>query len=162
MILIPEMKTWYVMISTLGTLGRFSKMPGTLGSLAACLIWIAFGGLSLWVIAAVAVIGTIAADKYEKAVEREDPPEVVIDEVAGCWVACWGFEPTYAIVGLFIFRIIDITKPFPVREMERLPGGVGIMADDILGGVIANLLLRGLTWTFFKGGMETILGFIGR
>ncbi len=86
----------------------------------------------------------------------------MIDEVAGCWVACWGFEPTYAIVGLFIFRIIDITKPFPVREMERLPGGVGIMADDILGGVIANLLLRGLTWTFFKGGMETILGFIGR
>ncbi len=158
MILIPEMKTWYGMISTLGTLGRFSKMPGTLGSLAACLIWIAFGGLSLWVIAAVAVIGTIAADKYEKAVEREDPPEVVIDEVAGCWVACWGFEPTYAIVGLFIFRIIDITKPFPVREMERLPGGVGIMADDILGGVIANLLLRGLTWTFFKGGMETIRG----
>ena len=162
MILIPGMKTWYGMISTLGTLGRFSKMPGTLGSMAACLIWIAFGGLPLWVIAAVAVIGTIAADKYEKAVKREDPPEVVIDEVVGCWTACWGFEPTYAIVGLFLFRIIDITKPFPVREMERLPGGVGIMADDILGGVIANLLLRGLTWIFFKGGMETILGFVGR
>ena len=46
--------------------------------------------------------------------------------------------------------------------MERLPGGVGIMADDVFGGVIANLLLRGLTWVFFKGGMETILGFVGR
>ena len=83
MILIPEMKTWYGMISTLGTLGRFSKMPGTLGSMAACVVWIAFGGLPIWAIASVAVIGTIAADKYEKAVEREDPPEVVIDEVAG-------------------------------------------------------------------------------
>lgn len=162
MILIPEMKTWYGMISTLGTLGRFSKMPGTLGSMAACVVWIAFGGLPAWAIAAVAVVGTIAADKYEKAVGREDPPEVVIDEVAGCWTACWGFEPTYAIVGLFLFRIIDITKPFPVKEAERLPGGIGIMADDILGGIMANLLLRALTWTFFSGGLEIILGMVGR
>ena len=162
MILIPEMKTWYGMISTLGTLGRFSKMPGTLGSMAACVVWKAFGGLPIWAIASVAVIGTIAADKYEKAVEREDPPEVVIDEVAGCWIACCGFEPTYAIVGLFLFRIIDITKPFPVREMERLPGGIGIMADDIAGGIMANLLLRAMTWLFFGGGMETILGLVGK
>ena len=121
-----------------------------------------FRGLPIWAIASVAVIGTIAADKYEKAVEREDPPEVVIDEVAGCWIACWGFEPTYAIVGLFLFRIIDITKPFPVREMERLPGGIGIMADDIAGGIMANLLLRAMTWLFFGGGMETILGLVGK
>ena len=94
--------------------------------------------------------------------EREDPPEVVIDEVAGCWIACCGFEPTYAIVGLFLFRIIDITKPFPVREMERLPGGIGIMADDIAGGIMANLLLRAMTWLFFGGGMETILGLVGK
>ena len=162
MILMPEMKTWYGMISTLGTLGRFSKMPGTLGSMAACVVWIAFGGLPIWAIAAVAVIGTIAADKYEKAVDREDPPEVVIDEVAGCWTACWGFEPTYAIVGLFLFRIIDITKPFPVKETERLPGGIGIMADDIAGGIMANLLLRGMTRFFFSGGMETVLGLVGK
>ena len=162
MILIPEMKTWYGMTATLGTLGRFSSMPGTLGSMAACLVWLAFGGLPLWVSAAVTVIGTIAADKYEKITEREDPPEVVIDEVAGCWIACWGLEPTYAIVGLFLFRIIDITKPFPVKQMESLPGGIGIMADDIVGGIMANLLLRGITWLFFKGGMDAILGLIGR
>jgi len=162
MILTPEMKTWYGMTATLGTLGRFSSMPGTLGSLAACLIWLAFGGLPIWVIATVTVIGTIAADKYEKAAEREDPPEVVIDEVAGCWIACWGFEPTYAIVGLFLFRIIDITKPFPVKQMENLPGGIGIMADDIVAGIMANLILRGITWLFFRGGMDAILGLIGR
>ena len=162
MILTPEMKTWYGMTATLGTLGRFSSMPGTLGSMVACLVWLAFGGLPLWVIAAVTVIGTIAADKYEKASEREDPPEVVIDEVVGCWIACWGFEPTYAVVGLFLFRIIDITKPFPVKQMEYLPGGIGIMADDIAGGIMANLLLRGITWLFFKGGLDVILGFVGR
>ena len=162
MILIPEMKTWYGMISTLGTLGRFSKMPGTLGSMAACVIWIAFGGLPIWAIASVAILGTIAADRYEKAVEREDPPEVVIDEVAGCWTACWGFDPTYAIVGLFLFRIIDITKPFPVRQMEKLPGGIGIMADDIAGGIMANLLIRAMRWFFYEGGMETVLGLVGK
>lgn len=162
MILIPEMKTWYGMMATFGTLGRFSKMPGTLGSMAACVIWIAFGGLPIWAIALVAILGTIAADRYEKAVEREDPPEVVIDEVAGCWTACWGFDPTYAIVGLFLFRIIDITKPFPVRQMEKLPGGIGIMADDIAGGIMANLLIRAMRWFFYEGGMETVLGLVGK
>jgi phosphatidylglycerophosphatase A len=162
MILIPEMKTWYGMMATFGTLGRFSKMPGTLGSMAACVIWIAFGGLPIWAIASVVILGTIAADRYEKAVEREDPPEVVIDEVAGCWTACWGFDPTYAIVGLFLFRIIDITKPFPVRQMEKLPGGIGIMADDIAGGIMANLLIRAMRWFFYEGGMETVLGLVGK
>jgi phosphatidylglycerophosphatase A len=130
--------------------------------MAACVIWIAFGGLPIWAIASVAILGTIAADRYEKAVEREDPPEVVIDEVAGCWTACWGFDPTYAIVGLFLFRIIDITKPFPVRQMEKLPGGIGIMADDIAGGIMANLLIRAMRWFFYEGGMETVLGLVGK
>ena len=160
MILLPEMKTWYGLIATLGTLGRFTRMPGTLGSAVACLVWILFGGVPLWVIVAVTILGAVAAGKYEKAVDREDPPEVVIDEVAGCWVSCWGFEPTYAIVALFLFRIIDITKPFPLRETERLPNGVGIMADDVVGGVIVNLLLRGLTWGFFDGGFNFMYGLV--
>lgn len=162
MILIPEMKTWYGMTATLGTVGRFSKMPGTLGSIAACAIWIAFGGIPAWAIAAVAVVGCAAADRYEKAVEREDPPEVVIDEVVGCWISCWGFDPAYAVVGLFLFRIIDITKPFPIRHTEKLPGGLGIMADDILGGVIVNLLIRGIHWMFYEGGLGMIYEMIGR
>ena len=162
MILIPEMKTWYGMTATVGTIGRFSRMPGTLGSMVACAVWIMFGGLPIWAIAAVIVIGTVAADKYEKAAKRTDPPEVVIDEVAGCWISCFGFDMTYAIVGLFMFRIIDITKPFPVKQMEKLPGGVGIMADDIVGGVIANLLIRLIKWVFFDGGLQWIYEAFGR
>lgn len=162
MILTAEMKTWYGMVATLGTIGRFSKMPGTIGSIVACAIWIASGSIPMWVIIAVAVIGAVASDKYEKAVEREDPPEVVIDEVVGCWISCWSFDLTYAIVALFLFRIIDITKPFPVRQTERLPGGIGIMADDVAGGIMVNLLLRGIHWMFFDGGMAVIYGLIGR
>lgn len=158
----PEMKTWYGMIATLGTLGSYSKMPGTLGSIAACAILIAFRGIPLWAIAAVSVIGTVAADKYAKAAGREDPPEVIIDEVAGYWTACWGLDPSFAVAGLLFFRIIDITKPFPVRQTEKLPGGVGIMADDIVGGAMVNLGMRAIYWLFFMGGVELILAYFKR
>ena len=162
MILTDEMKTWYGMVATFGTLGRFSKMPGTLGSIAGTVIWIAAGGLPLWVIAAVAAVGCVAADKYEKAAGRTDPGEVVIDEVVGVWVSSWGLGLTYAIVALFLFRLVDITKPFPVKNFENIPGGAGIMADDIAGGVIVNLLLRALTWLFFAGGLVLLLKMVGR
>lgn len=162
MIKTDEMKTWYGMIATVGTLGSYSKMPGTLGSAVACVALIAFGGIPLWAIIAVTVIGTVAADKYAKAARREDPGEVVIDEVAGYWVSCWGMDISFAIAGLFFFRIIDITKPFPVRQFEKLPGGVGIMADDIAGGIIVNLLMRLIHWMFFREGISLIFSFFGR
>lgn len=153
-----EMKTWYGLIATLGTLGRYTKMPGTIGSITACAIWMICGGLPWWIIAVVAVTGTIAADKYEKACGRTDPGEVVIDEVVGCWISCLGLSITYAVVALFTFRIVDITKPFPINKTERLPGGLGIMADDMLGGVIVNIILRILHWMFFESGVKVISG----
>lgn len=162
MILTPEMKTWYGFIATLGTIGRFSRMPGTLGSFAACVVWLACGGLPWWVIAAVAVAGTVAADKYEKSAERTDPGEVVVDEAVGYWISAFGLGQSYAIVALFLFRIIDITKPFPIKKMEKLPGGLGIMADDMLGGLIVNLLIRLLHWFFFAGGLIAVYHAIGR
>ncbi len=162
MILTPEMKTWYGMIATFGTLGRYSKMPGTLGSLAGTALWLLFGGIPLAAIAAVAAVRCYAADKYARAAERADPGEVVIDEVVGVWISSWGFDLTYAVVALFLFRIVDITKPFPIKEFEKLPGGVGIMADDIAGGVIVNLLLRFIHWFLFAGGLTAVLGMIGK
>lgn len=162
MIRTPEMNTWYGQVATLGTLGRFSRMPGTLGSIAGTFLWLLSGGLPWWGILAVAVIGCAAADKYEKASERTDPGEVVIDEVVGVWISAWGLDLTYAIVALFLFRIIDITKPFPIKYFEKLPGGLGIMADDAVGGVIVNLLLRCLHWFFFAGGLALILGYFGK
>jgi len=119
------------------------------------------GGVPIWGIAALILIGTIAADKYVKATKSEDPGEVVIDEVAGSWIACFGFDLTYVIVALFLFRIIDITKPFPIKQMEKLPGGLGVMADDILGGALTNLLIRFFQWLFFAGGITAISEVVG-
>ena len=159
--LTTHMKTWYGMISTFGTVGRFSNMPGTLASIIACIIWILLGGVPIWGIAALILIGTIASDRYVKATKSEDPGEVVIDEVVGCWIACFGFDLTYVIIALFLFRIIDITKPFPIKQMEKLPGGLGVMADDILGGALTNLLIRFFQWLFFAGGITAISEVVG-
>lgn len=162
MILTPEMKTWYGLVATAGTIGRFSRMPGTVGSVAGTAVWLLLGGVPLWLIAAVAAVGVVAADKYEKAAEREDPGEVVIDEIVGVWLASWGFDMTYAIPALFLFRIVDIVKPFPVSWFDKIPGGKGIMADDIAGGIIVNLLLRFIHWLLFAEGLTAILEMVGR
>lgn len=157
-----EMKTWYGMVATLGTLGSYSKMPGTLGSIAAFVILLLLRGVPLWLIVLVAAVGTYASDLYAKKTGKNDPSEVVIDEVVGYWVACWGFDLTFALAGLFFFRIIDIVKPFPIRHIEKLPGGVGIMADDVAGGILVNVLMRAVYWVFFAGGLTVIYGFFGR
>jgi len=153
--------TWYGLVATAGGAGTFSKMPGTIGTAVACAVFYLMGRVDIYILAAVIIIGTIAAGKYEKSTGREDPGEVVIDEVAGFWVSLIGLDRSYAIVGFFLFRIIDILKPFPVRNMERLPGGVGIMADDLCGGIVVNILLRFLTWLFSSGGLGVIYNFFG-
>ena len=162
MIKTPEMNTWYGQVATVGTLGRFSRMPGTLGSIAGSALWLLCRGIPAWGIAIVAIIGCVAADKYEKASERSDPGEVVIDEVVGVWIAAWGLDLSYAIVALFLFRIVDITKPCPIKYFEKLPGGAGIMADDIAGGIVVNLLLRFMHWLLFADGLASILALAGR
>ena len=154
-------RTWYGMTATVMGIGTYSRMPGTLGSAAALLIFQLTGYNSILLIVLIAVIGTVAADKYARAVSRDDPGEVVIDEVAGFFVSVWGLDRNFGIVGFFLFRIVDIVKPFPVRQMEKLPGGIGIMADDICGGIMVNLLLRALEWLFFAGGLETAFKFFG-
>mgnify|MGYP003701677287 CR=1 FL=1 len=156
-----NIRTWYGALATRFGLGRFSKMPGTLGTLAAFLILLLMGGVNIYLLAAVIIIGTIAADRYAKAEKLDDPSEVIIDEVAGYWTAMLGLDPSYAIIAFFLFRIIDILKPFPVRNMEKLPGGIGIMADDICGGALVNLLMRLIFWLFFAGGFNVIYGFFG-
>jgi phosphatidylglycerophosphatase A len=60
-----------------------------------------------------------------------------------------------------MFRVVDIIKPFPVRNMEKLPGGFGIMADDVCGGIMVNALLRALEWLFFNGGFAAVFKFFG-
>jgi phosphatidylglycerophosphatase A len=139
-----------LLICTVGGLGYAPVAPGTAGSLAGLAIYAAFRELGLHpALEALALLLLIWAGAWsgtiaERHLGTKDPGAGVIDEVAGMLVtlfllpASW----TLAIVGFFVFRTLDIVKPFPARRLESLPGGWGMMADDLMAAVYANLVLR--------------------
>lgn len=128
-----------------GFAGLSPKAPGTCGSLVAVLLApFLFMPLPLYgrVLALVFVLitGAIAAGRAEEILGEKDPPQVVIDEVLGQWLtllpfatlAWWEYSAAFAL-----FRLFDITKPWPVRRLEALGGGFGVMIDDAAAGVYA-------------------------
>ena len=138
-------------IATFFGIGRFTGMPGTLGSAVACALYI-FLPIGWIALLAVTAAGTWAADVYSRHTGKQDPGEVVIDEVAGMWLSLMGLPLPFAIPAFLLFRIVDILKPIPVCTAEKLPGGWGIMADDIVGGAMTNLILQGILWFFWESG----------
>jgi phosphatidylglycerophosphatase A len=146
-------RTWNGLIATLCGLGNIGKMPGTVGSIAALLILEVFGGINIAILLVTIFVGTLAADRYAREIAVSDPREVVIDEVAGYWTSMAGLDMSSAVIAFFLFRVVDIVKPFPVGDLERLPGGIGIMADDVCGGIIVNIALRLISWSLFVADM---------
>jgi len=132
-------------------------MPGTVASFAA-VIFALLVPVSPLLIMLTAALGIISSGLYVHVTGKEDPGEIVIDEVVGMWIALYGHEPAFFVPAFGLFRILDIVKPFPVRNLERLPGGIGIMADDIAAGLLSNLILRGVCWFLFSGGFSMIFG----
>jgi phosphatidylglycerophosphatase A len=122
--------------------------PGTVGSaLGVLLFWPLAAAAWPWQAAATAVlflVGSLAAGRVARRVGGKDPGVVVVDEVVGQWVtlAALQFTPLTAGLGFLLFRVMDIAKPWPARDLERLPGGWGIMADDVAAGLYAHLALR--------------------
>lgn len=108
-------------------------------------------GLWLLIITVVTVAGIWSASVVE-ADWGEDSNRVVIDEVAGMLIAIWGLPhtPVWLLAGLVLFRFLDIRKPGPIRKVEQLPGGWGVMLDDVAAGAVANVVLQGI-WFFTKG-----------
>jgi len=138
-----------VVFSTFFGLGFAPGAPGTVGTLAAVgvvyLLSLAGGAVfySIFTLGLI-LVSFIAAGRCVRIFKREDPPEVVIDEVCG-FLVCMLFitlDPLNLATGFFLFRFFDIAKPFPIRRFERLPGGYGIVMDDVLAGVYANLCLQ--------------------
>ena len=129
--------------------GSIPGAPGTYASvLAAALIWLfpaVFGNAVFAVVLIVFAVATVTMERFE----GEDPGHIVIDEFAGMCVAMAGHRATLVnvAVGFVLFRIFDILKPFPVGRMERLKGGWGVVGDDVVAGIFANILL--LLWTRF-------------
>ncbi|HEY3778721.1 MAG TPA: phosphatidylglycerophosphatase A [Rhizomicrobium sp.] len=135
-------------IATLGGLGRLRPAPGTIASIVtvfAAFGVAALGGNALVLCAAIVAMaaGGWAAELYARERGAADPSECVIDEVAGQFIAC-AFAPRTMIgyaLAFVLFRVLDIFKPWPIGAAERLPGGLGIMADDVVAGVLAGLVL---------------------
>jgi len=145
--------TFSTKIATIFSIGRVPLVPGTVASLAALPVgwWIGLlGGWQSLFAAAVLItlLGVWACDRQVRLVGLADPPECVIDEAAGQWfalvpVAYIGHIRTaFALVLAFaLFRFFDIVKPWPISRLERLPGGLGVMADDVLAGLVAGALV---------------------
>lgn len=134
-------------LSTWFGCGLSPVAPGTAGSAAALAIayWLPWPPLAIALLGlAITPIGIWAADVTAKQMGREDPGLVVIDEVAGQWLTLAGAATISwksLLIGFLLFRLFDIWKPFPINRLERLPGGLGIMADDLAAGVCGALVI---------------------
>ena len=129
--------------------GYSPLVPGTAGSLVGLLLFVPAHSLAppalVSLTGLVILVGVVSAGHVARLVGRKDPSLVVIDEVAGMWVSLLflPLTPLTALGGFVLFRILDVVKPFPARRLEHLPGGLGIVCDDLMAGAYANLLLRG-------------------
>lgn len=135
-----------LLVATAGGAGRAPVAPGTAGSaVAAAILWLMpFSplGLGAWLLA-VTLAGTWAAGRAEGLLGGKDPGAIVIDEVAGMTVAVLVLPRTWPVVAaaFVLFRVLDVVKPFPANVSQRLRGGVGVMADDLIAGLYALALL---------------------
>lgn len=125
--------------------------PGTAGSAGGVLagwLLVRYAGWQPWMLLALAAVctpvGVWAAGRAENLAGKKDPGLVVVDEVLGQWIAlaalgAWTWQ--WALAAFVLFRLFDIVKPWPVRKLERLPGGAGIVLDDLGAGAYAALAL---------------------
>lgn len=144
---------WATLTATLFGTGYLRPGPGTWGSAVTVLLWGALAysipsnrrtPLVIGLAGAVIVIGIAAATRVRRASGKKDPQFVVIDEVAGQLIALIAVPLAWQtfLTGFILFRVFDIIKPPPVRQLERLPEGTGIVLDDVAAGIYALLVMQ--------------------
>lgn len=140
-------------IATCGYLGYVPIAPGTFGSAAGLAVFYAVrstGSISVEIAAIVLLfaIGVWAGTAAEYHFGGIDPGPVVLDEVVGMLItlALLPVNGLGAVTGFLVFRVLDVIKPWPSAQFEKLPGGLGVMADDGMAAIYGNLVLRGLIW----------------
>jgi phosphatidylglycerophosphatase A len=142
-----------IAIATVGGVGWAPVAPGTVASVVTVLVlWLvpfSQAGLVVFLIA-VTVIGTWAADHAERALGAKDPGAIVIDEVAGMTLSVLTLPLTPLVLALafVLFRVFDIVKPPPARQAQALPGGFGVMVDDLVAGFYALIVVAALRMVF--------------
>jgi phosphatidylglycerophosphatase A len=139
------MRIFILAIATGGGSGYAPMASGTFGSMVGLLVWWAVAGLApgayAFMLLLVVLAGIWAADRAQAIFGRHDDGRITIDEVAGMLLSlAWlPARPEVVVVAFLLFRLFDIWKPAPARAAERLPGGLGVMADDLVAGIYANL-----------------------
>jgi len=140
-------------IATVGPVGFTPIAPGTAGTgVGLALFWVVRSTqlvcLEVAVLLVVVALGIMAASAAETRWQCRDPGSVVIDEVAGMLTTLLVMPVGLmgSLVGFLAFRLFDVVKPFPARQAERLPGGWGVMSDDLVAGLYAQIFLRFLLW----------------
>jgi phosphatidylglycerophosphatase A len=142
-----------LLLATVLGIGRIPFAPGTFGSLPGLALTMLARTYGPWwlegpIILVLFTLGVWAATAAERHFGGIDPGPVVIDEVVGMMITLL-FIPVSAIgllVGFVVFRACDVIKPFPAGRLERLPGGLGIMCDDVMAGIWGYVIMRGLAW----------------
>lgn len=144
---------WATLIATFFGVGRLHPGPGTWGSAVAMLLWAALAyalplprRVPVLIVLAILVtaVGIPAATRISRAFANKDPQFVVIDEVAGQLIALIAVPLAWKnfLAGFILFRVFDIVKPPPVRQLERLPEGTGIVLDDVAAGIFALAIVQ--------------------
>jgi phosphatidylglycerophosphatase A len=134
-------------------IGYIGKGAGTVAAVACSVCWylVYRGGYqpvsSLLITVVITLLGIWSSNEVAK-IWGKDPARVVIDEVSGMCISLLFVPVTlkYVIAALILFRFFDIVKPLYIKKIEKLPGGWGIMLDDVLAGVYANLILQAVLW----------------
>jgi phosphatidylglycerophosphatase A len=144
------MRRLAVFVCSFGYIGFFPIAPGTVGSAAGVLVYLAARSvaipyLDLMLIVAFLAAGVVLTTPCEEDLRCVDPGPIVIDEVMGMLITLFLIPVGWLgiLLGFLLFRALDVAKPFPARQLESLHGGLGVMADDAMAAVYANLLLRG-------------------
>ena len=123
--------------------GYLPGAPGTYASVVGCILIYFFPSIfgNIFFCVGLVLFSILCVNLFRY--DGEDPGYIVIDELAGICVTMAGHSitPMNTIIGFVLFRIFDITKPFPIKQAERLKGGYGIVADDVIAGIFANVIL---------------------
>ncbi len=149
-------------VATVFGVGYAPVAPGTFGSAAGLLLWWLLPASPVVqgaAIAALFVAGSWGGNVAEHHFGRTDPGQVVIDEVMGMLITLF-LNPVGwmgALAGFLLFRLFDVIKPYPANRLEQLHGGVGVMADDAMAAVYANLALRFCIWLFSYLGIWSLI-----
>jgi phosphatidylglycerophosphatase A len=136
-------------VSSFFYIGFVPIIPGTFGSLGGLIVYFLLQTIPSWqvylgAIVFISLLGVWAAGRAEKGSGIVDPSFVVIDEVAGQLITLFLIPPSvlFVVAGFLVFRFLDIVKPIPARQAERLPHGWGIMMDDIIAGVYGAIFMH--------------------